>query len=216
RSYAVSRLRQAPDEDLLLYLLQLVQALRYERYDLNNTSMVDSLAEEQTSSNGTYEIFANAIGQSDSTCSDVTKSSSSEVDLSTFLIQRACEKPVVANYLFWYAYVECENNSSSKDKAISDIYQAFVKRLSMTLKTVNEQTQQVRLSTEAQKRFVDKLVELTNIVKRVQGTAKVKVRLIRRILTSGSRGKGIGSKLRKLNLTGESSPANNKLRSLSS
>ena len=33
RSYAVSRLRQATDEDLLLYLLQLVQALKYENFD---------------------------------------------------------------------------------------------------------------------------------------------------------------------------------------
>lgn len=33
RLYAVSRLRQATDEDLLLYLLQLVQALKYENYD---------------------------------------------------------------------------------------------------------------------------------------------------------------------------------------
>jgi len=30
RRYAVTRLKQAPDEDLLLYLLQLVQALKYE------------------------------------------------------------------------------------------------------------------------------------------------------------------------------------------
>ncbi len=74
------------------------------------------------------------------------------------------------------------------------MYQAFVNRLLMTLKTVNwfikiwylifdllqknEQTLQVRLSIEAQKKFVDKLVELTNIVKRVQGSAKVKVCLI--------------------------------------
>ncbi|ALC42493.1 Pi3K59F [Drosophila busckii] len=34
RKYAISRLAQAPDEDLLLYLLQLVQALKYE--DLRN------------------------------------------------------------------------------------------------------------------------------------------------------------------------------------
>jgi len=33
RRYAVSRLRQAPDEDLLLYLLQLVQALKYENFN---------------------------------------------------------------------------------------------------------------------------------------------------------------------------------------
>lgn len=32
RRYAISRLDQAPDEDLLLYLLQLVQALKYEHF----------------------------------------------------------------------------------------------------------------------------------------------------------------------------------------
>jgi len=35
RAYAVERLRQAPDEDLMLYLLQLVQALKYENVDVN-------------------------------------------------------------------------------------------------------------------------------------------------------------------------------------
>ncbi|XP_069694046.1 phosphatidylinositol 3-kinase catalytic subunit type 3 isoform X1 [Periplaneta americana] len=33
RRYAVTRLKQAPDEDLLLYLLQLVQALKYENFN---------------------------------------------------------------------------------------------------------------------------------------------------------------------------------------
>jgi hypothetical protein len=40
--------------------------------------------------------------------------------------------------------------------------------------------------------------------------------IIRRIRISGSSGNGIGSKLRKLNFTGESSPANNRIRSFSS
>lgn len=31
--YAITRLNQAPDDDLLLYLLQLVQALKYENFD---------------------------------------------------------------------------------------------------------------------------------------------------------------------------------------
>lgn len=81
------------------------------------------------------------------------------MDLATFLIQRACEKPKIANYLFWfvssflfliftltinfrYASVECENNSSPKDKSISDMYLAFVKRLSTTLKTVGDETEE--------------------------------------------------------------------------
>lgn len=33
RKYAVTRLRHADDEELLLYLLQLVQALKYENFD---------------------------------------------------------------------------------------------------------------------------------------------------------------------------------------
>jgi phosphatidylinositol 3-kinase len=33
RRYAISRLKQAQDDDLLLYLLQLVQALKYENFD---------------------------------------------------------------------------------------------------------------------------------------------------------------------------------------
>lgn len=33
RKYAISRLQQAPDEDLMIYLLQLVQALKYENFD---------------------------------------------------------------------------------------------------------------------------------------------------------------------------------------
>ncbi|CAF1247836.1 unnamed protein product [Adineta steineri] len=185
RSYAVSRLRQAPDDDLLLYLLQLVQALRYERHDLINAEVVDSVVDEQMSLNGVYENFANAMGQSESQSNDLTKSSIPEIDLSTFLIQRACEKPVIANYLFWYSYVECENNTTAKDKATSDMYQAFVEKLLMTLKNKNEQTREVRLSIEAQKRFIDKLVELTNIIKRMQGSAKVKEEKLRNLLLAG-------------------------------
>lgn len=44
RLYAVSRLRQASDEDLLLYLLQLVQALKYENFD--QTPAVSSSSQE--------------------------------------------------------------------------------------------------------------------------------------------------------------------------
>ena len=33
RQYAVNRLRQSPDSDLQLYLLQLVQALKYEPFE---------------------------------------------------------------------------------------------------------------------------------------------------------------------------------------
>ena len=37
RRYAVSRMRSSPDTDLQLYLLQLVQALKYEKFNSNAT-----------------------------------------------------------------------------------------------------------------------------------------------------------------------------------
>ena len=52
------------------------------------------------------------------------------------------------DFLFRYASVECENNSSPKDKTISDMYLAFVKRLSMTLKTVGDETEEGEYRSE--------------------------------------------------------------------
>ena len=37
RKYAVGRMRSSPDNDLQLYLLQLVQALKYEKFSTNTT-----------------------------------------------------------------------------------------------------------------------------------------------------------------------------------
>ncbi|KAJ5099454.1 Phosphatidylinositol 3-kinase [Penicillium argentinense] len=48
RSYAVARLRQADDEELLLYLLQLVQALKYEE---NAESSADEAAHDSSLAN---------------------------------------------------------------------------------------------------------------------------------------------------------------------
>ncbi|KAJ6092592.1 Phosphatidylinositol 3-kinase [Penicillium sp. IBT 16267x] len=48
RSYAVTRLRKADDEELLLYLLQLVQALKYEEHSEND---VDEAAHDSSLAN---------------------------------------------------------------------------------------------------------------------------------------------------------------------
>lgn len=42
RKYAISRLNQAPEEDLLLYLLQLVEALKYENFNELDVRLNDS------------------------------------------------------------------------------------------------------------------------------------------------------------------------------
>lgn len=80
RDYAIDTLAAAPDSELRLYLLQLVQALKYE-----NVQMIDG--------SGT------GVG----TTGSLPSPSSARVScLATFLINRAAGNVQLANYLYWY------------------------------------------------------------------------------------------------------------------
>ncbi|EIM86502.1 atypical/PIKK/PI3K protein kinase [Stereum hirsutum FP-91666 SS1] len=78
RAFAVKQLSRADDDELMLYLLQLVQALKFE-----------STASDQRSSRST----ASAISYDDSGLAD-------------FLISRAVQNSVLGNRLHWYLAVE--------------------------------------------------------------------------------------------------------------
>ena len=83
RSYAIETLSDAPDEELRLYLLQLVQALKYEEDISGGVSGVNEVA--------------NAFSQLDRGGNKPTKVSS----LSAFLIERASRNIELANFLYW-------------------------------------------------------------------------------------------------------------------
>ena len=77
RAYAIDTLAAAPDDELRLYLLQLVQALKYENAMMdnpNNTSTKQLHQKKNTS-------------------------------LATFLIDRASQNIELASYLYWYVYL---------------------------------------------------------------------------------------------------------------
>lgn len=78
RAFAVKQLSRADDDELLLYLLQLVQSLKFE-----------STASDQRSSRST----TSAISYDDSGLTD-------------FLIGRGVKNPVLGNRLYWYLMVE--------------------------------------------------------------------------------------------------------------
>lgn len=70
RSYAVNQLKKADDDDLLLYLLQLVQALKFEHYNdkgMDNDSSLERFLISRSYSNpvlGNYfhwQVFINPI-----------------------------------------------------------------------------------------------------------------------------------------------------------
>ena len=81
RAYAIDTLASAPDEELNLYLLQLVQALKFE----------------------------NSIQQESPPAGAVVVVEKKKSSLATFLITRASKNVLLANYLYWYLKVELQD-----------------------------------------------------------------------------------------------------------
>lgn len=82
RDYAIDTLATAPDSELRLYLLQLVQALKYE----------SSESTESTTPTGFNASKAKGVG---------SVSMGSVSSLAMFLINRAAKSIELANYLYW-------------------------------------------------------------------------------------------------------------------
>ena len=110
RSYAIETLSNAPDEELRLYLLQLVQALKYE------------------------DDVSGGSGGGGSDCASPVQTSTATArvsSLSSFLIDRASSNIELANYLFWYLRVELENRTY--EARYREVFLAFKERLSSTM-----------------------------------------------------------------------------------
>lgn len=84
RSYAIETLSSAPDEELHLYLLQLVQALKYEEDVSGGTSGGDDVAGK------TLRVSS----------------------LAAFLIERASGNIALANFLYWYVILVASDQIS--------------------------------------------------------------------------------------------------------
>ncbi|CDO77014.1 hypothetical protein BN946_scf184298.g41 [Trametes cinnabarina] len=101
RAYAVKQLNRADDEELYLYLLQLVQALKFE-----------STAADQRSLRST----TSAVSYDDSGLAD-------------FLISRAVRNPILGNRLYWYLMVEVSMEDKVMAKMYGRVVFKFMKIL---------------------------------------------------------------------------------------
>ncbi|XP_027991919.1 phosphatidylinositol 3-kinase catalytic subunit type 3 [Eptesicus fuscus] len=193
RRYAVARLRQADDEDLLMYLLQLVQALKYENFDDIKNGLEPTKKDgqgsvsESTSNSGinSAEIDSSQIITSPvppvsspppaSKTKDGSDGENLEQDLCTFLISRACKNSTLANYLYWYVIVECEDqDTQQRDPKTHEMYLNVMRRFSQALLKGDKSVRVMRSLLAAQQTFVDRLVHLMKAVQRESGNRKKK------------------------------------------
>ncbi|KAL5485774.1 VPS34 [Sanghuangporus weigelae] len=101
RNFAVKQLSKADDDELLLYLLQLLQALKFE-----------SSANEQRS----MRLSTNAISQEDSGLAD-------------FLIDRSVRNPVLGNRFHWYLMVEVALEDKQVAKVYGKVWYKYMEKL---------------------------------------------------------------------------------------
>ncbi|XP_059932976.1 phosphatidylinositol 3-kinase catalytic subunit type 3 isoform X2 [Gadus macrocephalus] len=199
RRYAITRLQQADDEDLLMYLLQLVQALKYENFN-------DILGGLEPGSKKDSQGLGESIVMGDMDSSQIvtpapappppptlkTKegadSDSTEQDLCTFLISRACKNSTLANYLYWYVIVECEDqDTQQRDPKTHEMYINVMRRFSQALLKGDKSVRVMRSLLAAQQTFVDRLVQLMKAVQRESGNRKKKTERLQALLADNDK-----------------------------
>lgn len=261
RKYAISRLAQAPDEDLLLYLLQLVQALKYENFadimeshkrffpdrdivrslDDNSTlfdqsslcsdlsigggggggtmgstssvltttqrsglqrtggavqiersttmpmaiSVNSSLADDNETSIGSLPSdVSNTLMSDNNTNVQYSTMTNAATNLATFLIQRACKNPTLANYLYWYLSIEVEDCESirKQDESVHEMYDMVLKMFLKVLENGNFNLRGIFYNLRKQQRFIDELVRLVKIVAKEPGNRNKKTEKFQKLL----------------------------------
>ncbi|XP_064421311.1 phosphatidylinositol 3-kinase catalytic subunit type 3 [Latimeria chalumnae] len=206
RRYAVARLKQADDEELLMYLLQLVQALKYENFnDIKNGlepskkdsqgAMLESIASSVTSTSemDSSQIITNPVPlvsspPPTSKLKENAEGENLEQDLCTFLISRACKNSTLANYLYWYVIVECEDqDTQQRVPHTHEMYLNVMRRFSQALLKGEKNVRVMRSLLAAQQTFVDRLVQLMKAVQRESGNRKKKIERLQGLLADNEK-----------------------------
>ncbi|KAJ1031605.1 hypothetical protein NDA13_001996 [Ustilago tritici] len=109
RSYAVRQLERAEDEELILYLLQLVQALKFEKPVTHSSGGQAGSASGDRESESRRLTATRPPAKSPSNSLTVDGAEEDSSGLADFLIRRGVASPLLGNNLYWYLEVECED-----------------------------------------------------------------------------------------------------------
>nr|CAB3264878.1 phosphatidylinositol 3-kinase catalytic subunit type 3-like [Phallusia mammillata] len=214
RRYAVKILDRTTNETLVLYLLQLVQALKYENFDKikedfeaikrkdkqtmhtsrsistehDSAVSMTSRASEETADSA----YPPSIERSESTVKRSESASpvpAEDKDLATFLIERACQSSTLTNYFYWYLLVECEeinNITDAERRKVPEMYEIVLRRFSLALLRGDRECRLRRSQLAGQEQFLGRLVQLINNIQKDGSNRKKKIEKLRALLSQES------------------------------
>ncbi|KIH87667.1 phosphatidylinositol 3-kinase [Sporothrix brasiliensis 5110] len=121
RAYAVERLRKSGDSELLLYLLQLVQALKFEHISTTEAE-ADAAAAAAGRDNGDNTVIATGHTRREAEFAAAAATIIHDSSLARFLITRAAGNLMLGNYFYWYLMVECDDHSVEQSAEYRAVY----------------------------------------------------------------------------------------------
>ncbi|EGV61879.1 Phosphatidylinositol (PI) 3-kinase [Yamadazyma tenuis] len=188
RNFAVDRLRLASQDELLLYLLQLVQALKYETI-IADTELNAIINDE--------EVVSHSNGMDDDVHVNSTISNKEaelrlleKSPLASFLIEKAVGNDILGNFFYWYVKVENEDQLNTNGKGSVKIYSIVLNKYIEELKSFAHKNKLPNYNyLKRQVWFIKKLTGLVELLrttfKKNEATAK-KIQFLRDHLADSS------------------------------
>ncbi|GAA5908761.1 hypothetical protein JCM6882_008200 [Rhodosporidiobolus microsporus] len=177
RAYAVRQLERADDEELMLYLLQLVQALKFEPAPASSPS--SSISPSSSLRHSHYSSQSRHA-------SGLRSSASSAANLPTledFLIERSARNPVLGNHFYWYIQVEKE------DKARGKMFEEVARKFEKRMRELQQDGEPDRLDAfRRQSEFIARITTLASTLRLSKDARPKKIEKLRSALSSSSSG----------------------------
>ncbi|KAM7540029.1 hypothetical protein Aperf_G00000024770 [Anoplocephala perfoliata] len=164
RLYAVSRLQDANDEDIELYLYQLVQALRYENREAILKSDFTTAKKDGTQMSD--KVREDPVDPARSICEDLSPEASEspwKINLAEFLIRRSRSNFRLANYFYWFLKLEVHDDTPNTPE-MKNVFNHVLIRFMNILETGSEEHAGWHTDLLNQTTFVDGLHDLIKTV----------------------------------------------------
>ncbi|KAJ1800810.1 Phosphatidylinositol (PI) 3-kinase [Coemansia sp. RSA 2399] len=167
RAYAISQLRKASDDELVLYLLQLVQAIRSEYL---NAVAAQGIETSSTDISTAVDTWSRSV-------------LAQESGLARFLSERALQNRVLGNFFYWYLRVECDDPNTGR--AYGKIIFHYINGLEET-----EEGRVTKAMYDRQTKLISELALISSKIQALKEPRQRKVEWLRTYLAEPRNGLG--------------------------